>query len=90
MAQQMNLSTQIFTEAPIEDWSPQFESVPADMGIQPKAFAQVSRMGTAQFPPAMEDAVETLEAFIGLRPSGIFGWEYSRVRIFTKWAVFHV
>ena len=61
MAQQMNLSTQIFTEAPIEDWSPQFESVPADMGIQPKAFAQVSRMGTAQFPPAMEDAVETLE-----------------------------
>ena len=61
MAQQTNPSTQIFAEASIEDWSPQFESVPADMGIQPKAFAEVSRMGTAQHIPVMEDVDEVFE-----------------------------
>lgn len=61
MSQLTNPSTQFFAEVPIEDWSPQFESVPADLGMQPEAFAPVSRMGTAQDTPAMEDTDEVFE-----------------------------
>lgn len=52
----MNQSSQISTEASIENWSPQFESAPADLGIQPEALAPVSRMGTAKNNAPMEDA----------------------------------
>lgn len=61
MAEQMNPSSQIAAEASSEKWSPPFESVPADLGIQPKAPPPVSHMGTVQNTAEMEDADGTVK-----------------------------
>ena len=58
----MNPSSQISTEASeasIEKWSPKFESLPADLGIQPDALTPESPMDTAYSTPIMEDADES-------------------------------
>lgn len=52
----MNQSSQISAEASVKNWSPQFESVPADLGIQPESFAQASSIRPEQDAVAMEDA----------------------------------
>ena len=59
MAQQMNPSSQSSTEASIENWSPQFESVPADLGIQPEKLVTASRVDMGQDTPIMEDSDES-------------------------------
>lgn len=58
MAQQMNPSSQSSTDASIENWSPQFESVPADLGIQPEKLVTASRIDTVKDTPIMEDSDE--------------------------------
>ena len=65
MAQQMNPSSKFSTEASIENWTPQFESVPADLGIQPETLAPVSRNDMGQDTPIMQDTDESSESSLG-------------------------